>query len=328
MNIPTRALGASGLTVSRLALGSWRSFEGLGRDEGVAVLRAAREAGITFLDDARYDDETGAAPIPTGSSEVVFGELFRAAEWPREDVVVANKLWWEFWPEQSAAAELDASLERMGLEHVDLIYSAPPPSGLTVAETVEQVVALIEAGKARAWGVLNWTADQVLEAAQIADMKGLSSPAAAQLPYSLVRRDIVEDDQLVRALAAANTAVVASYALAGGVLTGKYDAADAGRHPGAATDPRRAADVAAGREVAALANELGVEPAALALAFPLLSNAVASVLFGATRPEQVWADIAALELADSLDEDTAARLRAIGAPRDAQDALGANATGQ
>jgi L-glyceraldehyde 3-phosphate reductase len=90
-------------------------------------MRAAREAGIDFLDDARYDDRTGTAPIPTGYSEVLFGELFRAAGWPRDEVVVANKLWWEFWPRESAAQELDASLARMGFDHLDLAYSATPP---------------------------------------------------------------------------------------------------------------------------------------------------------------------------------------------------------
>jgi aryl-alcohol dehydrogenase-like predicted oxidoreductase len=320
MNMPTRALGSSGLTVSRLALGSWRTFERIGRDEGVAVLHAAREAGITFLDDARYNDETGSAPIPTGYSEVVFGELFRASGWARDEVVVANKLWWEFWPDQSAADELDASLRRMGLDHVDLIYAEALPPGLPMDAALEQLSSVIDAGKARAWGVLNWTADQVLESAGIADMAGGPGPAAAQLPYSLVRRDVVEDDQLVRSLAAANTALIASYALAGGVLTGKYDAGDhpRARHPGAATDPQWADAVSAGRELATLAADLDVEPAALALAFPLLNPAVTAVLFGATRPEQVHANTVALELAESLDEPTAERLRAIGAPEGAE----------
>src|SRR5580765_8308255 len=118
-----RRLGASNLEVSRLALGSWRTFERIPRDAGLAVMRAAREHGINFLDDARYNDETGSAPIPTGYSEVLFGELFRAAGWPRAETVVANKLWWEFWPEQSAAGELDASLARMQFEYVDVIYA-------------------------------------------------------------------------------------------------------------------------------------------------------------------------------------------------------------
>ena len=126
-----RSLGSSGIEVSRLALGSWRTFERISRDDGVAVMRAARDAGITFLDDARYNDETGTAPIPTGYSEVVFGELFRAAGWDRAATVVANKLWWEFWPEQSAAAELDGSLGRMRFDYVDVIYANPPEHGLT-----------------------------------------------------------------------------------------------------------------------------------------------------------------------------------------------------
>jgi aryl-alcohol dehydrogenase-like predicted oxidoreductase len=64
----TRRLGMSWIEVSRLSLGSWRTFERISREDGVAVMRAAREAGINFLDDARYDDETGSAPIPTGYS--------------------------------------------------------------------------------------------------------------------------------------------------------------------------------------------------------------------------------------------------------------------
>jgi aryl-alcohol dehydrogenase-like predicted oxidoreductase len=79
--VETRALGRSGIEVSALALGSWRTYERIPREQGLAVMRAAREAGITFLDDARYNDETGTAPMRTGWSEVVFGELFRAAGW-------------------------------------------------------------------------------------------------------------------------------------------------------------------------------------------------------------------------------------------------------
>jgi L-glyceraldehyde 3-phosphate reductase len=121
--VPRTALGRSGIQVSRLALGSWRTYERISRDQGLAVMRAAREAGINFLDDARYNDETGDAPLPTGYSEVVFGELFRAAGWRRDDTVVSNKLWWEFWPDESPAQELASSLGRMGFDYVDLIYS-------------------------------------------------------------------------------------------------------------------------------------------------------------------------------------------------------------
>ena len=154
--VPLVALGSSGIVVSSLALGSWRTFERMAREDGVAVLRAARDAGITFLDDARYDDETGSAPMPSGYSEGVFGELFRGAGWPRAAAVVANKLWWEFWPAESAAQEIAGSLGRMGLDYVDLIYAALPPEGLPLAEAVEMTAALVTAGTARAWGTLNW----------------------------------------------------------------------------------------------------------------------------------------------------------------------------
>ena len=114
-------------------------------------MRAARERGINFLDDARYNDETGTAPMPTGYSEVVFGELFRGAGVRRDEVVVANKLWWEFWPEQSAAAELDGSLERMGFDHVDFIYANPPPPTVWRSRSWCGSAGLVAAGKARAW---------------------------------------------------------------------------------------------------------------------------------------------------------------------------------
>jgi aryl-alcohol dehydrogenase-like predicted oxidoreductase len=187
--LPHRPLGSSAMEVSLFALGSWRTFERIPHEQGLAVMRAAREAGITFLDDARYNDETGNAPVRTGYSEILFGQLFRETGWVRDKVVVSNKLWWEFWPEQDAAAELDGSLGRMGLDYIDLIYSMPPPDGLTIAQLVAQVAALISSGRARAWGVGNWPADQLTEAVQAARDLGAPLPAAAQLPYSLVRPD-------------------------------------------------------------------------------------------------------------------------------------------
>src|SRR5947209_12340058 len=170
--MPRRPLGRSELQVSRLALGSWRTFERISRADGLAVMRAAREHGINFLDDARYNDETGQAPIPTGYSEVLFGELFRAAGWDRAQTIVANKLWWEFWPDESAAAEIDGSLSRMGFGYIDVIYANPPPDGLPVGEMVAAVADLIAAGKARAWAIVNWEADRLMQAVQAAQELG------------------------------------------------------------------------------------------------------------------------------------------------------------
>jgi aryl-alcohol dehydrogenase-like predicted oxidoreductase len=282
-------------------------------EAGIAVMTAARDAGITFLDDARYDDETGTAPIPTGYSEVIFGELFRTTGWPRDATIVANKLWWEFWPDQTAAEELDSSLGRMGLDHIDLIYALPPPENLGLDELVESVAGLITAGKARAWGIVNWSARGIAEVSAKAAELGRPQPCAAQLPYSLVQRSPVEDDDMIAALARCDADVVASYVLAGGVLTGKYaDDRDAGRAAGTLDDPRVAPGVAAGAQLKELATELGTSAATLAVAFALANPGVASVLFGATTARQVRENVAALEILNTLDDSLLARLRQIG----------------
>ena len=268
-----RALGP--LSVSVLALGSWRTYERIPRADGVAVLRAAREAGIDLLETARYHDRAG-------HSEVVFGEIFRASGWPRDSVTIANKLWWEFWPEQSVAEELDASLQRTGLDQFDFIYSDPPPTELGMDEVVDAVEGLVRAGKVRAWGVVNWPAERIAEA------RSLGSPVAAQLPYNLVQRSPVEDADMVAALGPMG--VVASFALAGGALTGKYGAGGRGRLSQELDNPRYAAAL---REAERL-RALGEDPAAAAIAFAVRAPRVVSVLLGATSLVQVRANVAAI----------------------------------
>jgi L-glyceraldehyde 3-phosphate reductase len=311
--IAQAALGRGDLHVSRLALGSWRTFERIPREQGVAVMRAGREAGIDFLDDARYDDDAGTAPIPSGYSEVVFGELFRASGWHRDEVVIANKLWWEFWPGQDAAGEVDASLGRMGLDHLDLAYAERLPPGLGVADAVAQIGGLIEAGKLRAWGLLNWAAADLAEAAREAERQGVPMPAAVQLPYSLVRREAVEDTATIDALAASGASIVASATLAAGALTGKYASDTAnGRIENERDDPRHATALAAAHELTLLGAQFGASPAQLAIAFALSNPNVASVLFGATTPEQIDENVEAVRVAERLSEHDVERLRAIG----------------
>jgi len=311
--LPARPLGSSGLSVSVLSLGSWRTYERIPRSAGLAVMYKARELGVTFLDDARYNDETGTAPIPTGYSEMVFGELFRATGWNRDEVVVANKLWWEFWPDQNAAEELDGSLQRTGLDHIDLAYSAPPPDGLDLQELVGQVAGLVASGKLRAWGVLNWPPAMVAETIRIAEANGWPRPCAAQLAYNLVHRSDVEDPQVAEVLGSGGVSVVASSVLAAGALTGKYGAAGAeGRLAGDLQSPRHRAALEVAEELRDMARDLATAPAELAIAFALANPLVCSVLFGATSPDQVTANLEAVEILERLDADRLAALRALG----------------
>jgi aryl-alcohol dehydrogenase-like predicted oxidoreductase len=267
MSAAPRPLGSAPFMVSPLALGSWRTFERIGRERSVEIVRAAADGGITFFDDARYNDETGSAPIPTGYSEVLFGEVMRAAGLPRADTVIANKLWWEHWPREDAAAELDASLGRMGFDHVDLIYAVTLPDDLTVERAVEEVAGLLAAGKARAWGIANWSAEQIIEGTAAAARLGIEPPAAAQLSYSLIDRATVEDPAMERALAEAGTSLIPSNVLAGGALA---------RRP--------------------LATPHEATPAAQAIAFALAHPLTASVLFGVSSVAQLEENLAAVDL--------------------------------
>jgi len=277
-------------------------------------MRAAQERGITFLDDARYNDESGGAPIRTGYSEVLFGELFRAAGWRRDEVVVANKLWWEFWPDQSASQELDASLGRMGFDYIDLAYSWAAPGGPSIETIVTSVGALVTSGKLRGWGTGNWPPQDHERAAELAVEEGLPPPCAAQLPYNLGLREHVESPAAVQALGTSGAAVVASFVLHGGALTGKYASrASSGRMSDELAEPEVQRALSAADDLRALATRLGSTPAALAIAFALANERVATVLFGATTPEQVAENAAALEVLDRLDTASLTELRAIGA---------------
>jgi aryl-alcohol dehydrogenase-like predicted oxidoreductase len=299
-----------------LSLGSWRTFERIGRDEGLAVMEAARKSGITFLDDARYDDETKTAPIASGYSEVVFGELFARSGYVRADAIVSNKLWWEFWPNESAADEVDGSLERMGFDYLDIIYSSTLPDDLALEEVVDSIGGLLDSGRARHWAIVNWPGATLERAGDLCESAGVPQPCAAQLPYNLLRRDWVEGPEMRRALERTGASVVASAVLAGGALTGKYAQGGSGRLTG---DDRGSAVLRASAETVedlrALAIEWDTAPGALAIAFALAKPAVASVLFGATRPEQVVQNCEGVELLDRLDEGRLERLANIASPR-------------
>ena len=311
-----RRLGGSPLVVSRIALGSWRTFDRMDRADAEAVLDHALRAGIDFLDDARYNDETGHAPLATGYSEVLFGELFRAVGANREAVTVSNKLWWEFWPEQDAVRELEGSLERMGFDRLDVLYSSTLPDAVPVPVAVEQIAGVLATGRVNAWSVVNWSAEAIAAASAEATRQEIPQPCAAQLPYSLARLDWVEDPALEAALQAAGASLVPSATLAGGALTGKYADANpspAGRLSAERADPRRRRDLALGAALREPARRLDTTPATLAVAFTLLHPRTASTLIGATAPAQIDAALDAVSLAERLTAADVDQLRELAA---------------
>jgi aryl-alcohol dehydrogenase-like predicted oxidoreductase len=314
--LPRRRLGGSEIEVSGIALGSWRTFERMPRADAERLLAHALERGIDFLDDARYDDETGTAPIPTGYSEVLFGELLRAVGADPAGLTISNKLWWEFWPGQDAIGEVEASLGRMGLDRLGLLYSSTLPAEVPVPVAVEQIAAVLATGRVRAWAVVNWSAADLAAATAEAERAAIPPPCAAQLPYSLARTAWVEDPAMDDALAAAGASLIPSAALAGGALSGKYagDAA-AGRLSDELGDPRRAAALQLGAALRGPAAALGTTPATLAIAFTLLHPRTAATLIGATAPAQIDAALDAVALAERLTPDDVAELRRLAGSR-------------
>jgi L-glyceraldehyde 3-phosphate reductase len=188
----------------------------------------------------------------------------------------------------------------MGLDHVDLIYAMPPPDGLPMDGLVEQVAGLIESGRARAWGTGMWSAVQHHAALDLCERNGAPPPCAAQMATSLADHDGPSDPEMRRAFDR-GIGLVASYVLAGGTLTGKYDRGGSGR---ARHDESPV--ITRGKQLAvrvvALAEAWDVPPAHVAFAYAFAHPHLASILFGASTPEQVRENVAAWDTYRHLDD--------------------------
>jgi aryl-alcohol dehydrogenase-like predicted oxidoreductase len=224
---------------------------------------------------------------------------------------VSNKLWWEFWPEQDAVSEVHGSLERMGFDRLDLLYSSTLPDEVSVAVAVEQIAAVLDDGRVSAWSVVNWSADAIAQAAAEARRQGITQPCAAQLPYSLAHLDWVEDPAMDAAFEATGASLIPSATLAGGALTGKYTDGQAGRLSAELAEGGRGREIALGAALREPAARLQTTPATLAIAFTLLHPRTASTLIGATTPGQIDAALEAIALAARLSSDDVAELRAL-----------------
>jgi aryl-alcohol dehydrogenase-like predicted oxidoreductase len=309
-----RTLGHSRLNVSALSLGSWNTFELMPEGDALQVMTEAVAAGVNFLDDARYDDTSGKAPIKTGYSEVVFGNLLRAGAFTRDSLIIANRLWFEFHPEESLEAEIDGSLGRIGIDQFDLVFCYTVPESLRPVELVAQMADLVASGKIRYWGPANWPVELLAQCCEIANRTGAPLPTAAMVPYSLLNRTYVENDAMLAVCQQYDIGIVASFGLQGGVLTGKYN------RPYPVTLRRDAAQIEALRadgtlaktaSFVALADEAGFPPTQLALAYCLKHPQVKSLLFGATSVTQLEENLGALDLVAALDDNLYARLREI-----------------
>ncbi len=307
-------LGNTGLYVSELCLGTmtfggsggmWQAIGRVGRDESLALLAAALDAGVNFIDTADvYSD---------GDSERLLGEALRTLNRPREQVVIATKVRGRTGPgvnqvglsRAHVLAGIDASLRRLGLDHVDLyqIHGFDPVT--PIEDTVRALDDVVRAGKARYVGFSNLPAWVASRAITFAEQNGLARFQSAQVYYSIAGRDI--EREIAPLCQAARLAVLPWSPLAGGLLSGKFDPDKKGP-----SDARRASFdfppvnmdrlprvLAALRAVAA---EAGVSVARVALAWQLTRPFVTSIIIGAKRIDQLTDNLAAADLQLSADQ--------------------------
>jgi aryl-alcohol dehydrogenase-like predicted oxidoreductase len=324
-----RTLGRSGLVVSPLCLGTMTFGTGeWGADEAVSreILHVYRDAGGNFIDTA--DIYSG------GISEELVGKFIRETG-SRDDIVLATKFGFNASssplanpaggggnPNAGGAGSkniyraLDASLKRLGTDHIDLYWMHIWDGATPVEEIVQTLGDLVRAGKIRHYAFSDMPAWVATKAATIASERRVPGPIAMQLEYSLVARDV--EAEHFPAARECGMGVMPWSPLAGGFLTGKYkrdDTADSGRLSGANpfgdskfTD-RNWAILDTLREVA---DELGCEPAQAALAWTMARPGVASTLVGARTVAQLTDNIAAACL--SLSDDQMDRLNNASAP--------------
>ncbi len=317
--MPYRRLGPTGLKVSVLSFGSWVSF-GTQLDTGMArdCLAAAREAGVNFFDNAEA--------YAGGESERIMGRAISELNWPRETYVVSSKFFWGLTEGVNTRNTLnrkylmhaiDGSLERFGLDFLDVVFCHRPDPETPVEETVEAMSDIIESGRAHYWGVSEWSADEIRAAWDVADKRNLRKPVTEQPQYHLFERRKVEREY-ARLYEDIGLGLTTWSPLASGLLTGKYldGVPDDSRAalPGyewlkdGLTNERRNGQV---RELMAVAERLDVSVAQLAIGWCASNPRVSTVITGASRPEQVVENMGALRALEQMTPDVKREIEAI-----------------
>jgi voltage-dependent potassium channel beta subunit len=313
-DMPHRRLGRSGLKVSVLSYGSWVSF-GAQLDGGAAkeCMAAAWDGGMTFFDNAEA--------YAGGESERIMGQALAEMAIPRHQYTVSTKLFWGIRKgvnmrntlnRKYLSQAIDSSLERFGLDFVDLVFCHRADPETPLEETVWAMSDMVSAGKALYWGTSEWSADEIRAAWEIAERHHLHKPVMEQPQYNLFERRKVEREY-ARLYDDIGLGLTTWSPLASGLLTGKYrDGIPEGSRAAlegyewlkeGLTDERRNQQVASLGEVA---EQLGCTLAQLAIAWCAANPHVSTVITGASRPEQVTDNLGAVAVLEKLTPEVLA----------------------
>ena len=304
-------LGHTGLFVSELCLGTmtfggdgmWTAIGALEQDESTALVKQAVDAGINFIDTANV--------YSNGLSEKITGQALRDLGIARDEVVVATKAMGPMGDgvnqrgtsRYHLLGQIDASLDRLGLDHVDLYQIHGWDAATPMDETLRALEDIVRSGRARYVGVSNWAAWQIAKALGRADLLGTERFVSLQAYYSLAGRGIERD--ILPMLASEGLGLMVWSPLAGGFLSGKYtrDGEAEGRRVEfdfPPIDKHAAFDVV--DVMRGIADSHGATVPQVALAWLLAKPAVTTVIVGAKRPDQLEDNLGSVELGLSDSE--------------------------
>jgi len=312
-----RRLGSSGLKVSALSYGSWVTFgDQIDAERAAECMQVAYDHGVNFFDNAEA--------YSAGQSERMMGQIIQEKGWDRTDLVVSTKIFWGGdGPNDCGLSRkhivegTKASLERLQMEYVDLVFCHRPDPETPIEETVRAMSYLVENGYAFYWGTSEWSAQELRHAYEAARREHLVPPTMEQPQYNMFHRERVEREYapLYDDIGLGTTIWSP---LASGLLTGKYN-------DGIPEDSRLGTEgyewlqdkvfveerLKTVRQLTEVAEDLDCTTAQLALAWCLQNDDVSTVITGASKPSQVEENMQALDVAQRMDENAARRVESI-----------------
>lgn len=315
-----RRLGKSGLEISALSLGAWVTYGGqVGEDTAYECMTAAFEEGVNFFDNAEA--------YAGGQAETVMGNVIQRSGWKRSELVISTKLFWGgSKPNQTGLSRkhiiegIFASLDRLQLDYVDLLFCHRPDKYTPIEETVRAMNWVLDQGLALYWGTSEWTAEQIMEAYGTARREHLIPPLMDQPEYNMFHRERVEVE-LAHLYDEIGLGTTIFSPLASGLLSGKYNN---GIPEGSRLTVkgyewlREIFESEEGqqrlekvKQLVPVAEELGCSMSQMALAWCLKNPHVSTVITGASKPEQVHENMKALDLVSKLSTEVMQRIDSI-----------------
>ncbi|XP_048460148.1 voltage-gated potassium channel subunit beta-1a isoform X1 [Rhincodon typus] len=304
-----RNLGKSGLRVSCLGLGTWVTFGGQISDEvAEQLMTIAYEHGINLFDTAEV--------YAAGKAEVILGNIIKKKGWRRSSLVITTKLYWGGKAETERGLSrkhiiegLKASLQRMQLEYVDVVFANRPDTNTPMEEIVRAMTYVINQGMAMYWGTSRWSAMEIMEAYSVARQFNLIPPICEQAEYHIFQREKIEV-QLPELYHKIGVGAMTWSPLACGIISGKYDIGvpDSSRaslkcyqwlkDKIISEEGRR--QQAKLKDLTPIVERLSCTLPQLAIAWCLRNEGVSSVLLGASNTEQLTENLGAIQVLSKL----------------------------